>query len=372
MSSRSVSGGATSSAPHTRRVWREWAAQAATSWQPRLCATSSAGRIAGQQHLFEPRHPVAAPRPQPVVLLHALVAVQLPPSGSASGRRRSRASPAAAGHGARSRGVALSLRITVAAILRPHEKAPRVRRRPGRHHRPAHPRVPGRAQRHRGAAASTPTSARTRAERARLLNAADVAFLCLPDAAAREAAALVDNPNTCLIDASTAHRTAPGWAFGLPELAPGQREALRAAKRIANPGCHCHRLHPAAAAAGRCRPGGPRLAGHGDVDHRLFGRRQEDDRAVRRPPPRQVPRQRAARSAAALCAGAQPQARAGNDGPHRPDGEAGVHADRRQLLQGPGGERAAALVAAEARHRRRRRMRATLSSGTTRASVSSA
>jgi N-acetyl-gamma-glutamyl-phosphate reductase len=76
------------------------------------------------------------------------------------------------------------------------------------------------------------------AERARLLNAADVAFLCLPDAAAREAAALVTNPRTCVIDASTAHRTAPGWAFGLPELAPGQRDAIRGAKRIANPGCH--------------------------------------------------------------------------------------------------------------------------------------
>jgi N-acetyl-gamma-glutamyl-phosphate reductase len=76
------------------------------------------------------------------------------------------------------------------------------------------------------------------AERARLLNAADVAFLCLPDAAAREAAAMVDNPATCLIDASTAHRTAPGWAFGLPELAPGQRDLLRTSKRIANPGCH--------------------------------------------------------------------------------------------------------------------------------------
>ena len=75
-------------------------------------------------------------------------------------------------------------------------------------------------------------------ERARLLNAADVAFLCLPDAASREAAAMVTNPNTCLIDASTAHRTVAGWAFGLPELAKGQREAIRAAKRIANPGCH--------------------------------------------------------------------------------------------------------------------------------------
>lgn len=76
------------------------------------------------------------------------------------------------------------------------------------------------------------------AERARLLNAADVAFLCLPDAAAREAAALVTNPRTCVIDASTAHRTAPGWAYGFPELARGQRDALRAAKRISNPGCH--------------------------------------------------------------------------------------------------------------------------------------
>ena len=76
------------------------------------------------------------------------------------------------------------------------------------------------------------------AERARLLNAADVAFLCLPDDAAREAATMVTNPGTCLIDASTAHRVAPGWAFGLPELAPEQRARLRESKRIANPGCH--------------------------------------------------------------------------------------------------------------------------------------
>ena len=76
------------------------------------------------------------------------------------------------------------------------------------------------------------------AERARLLNAADVAFLCLPDAASREAAAMITNPNTCLIDASTAHRTVPGWTYGLPELRAGQRDAIRQAKRIANPGCH--------------------------------------------------------------------------------------------------------------------------------------
>ena len=76
------------------------------------------------------------------------------------------------------------------------------------------------------------------AERKRLINASDVTFLCLPDDAAKEAVTLVDNPNTCIIDASTAHRVNPGWAFGLPELAKEQRAKIRASKRIANPGCH--------------------------------------------------------------------------------------------------------------------------------------
>lgn len=76
------------------------------------------------------------------------------------------------------------------------------------------------------------------AARAKLLNEADVAFLCLPDAAAREAAFMVTSEKTCLIDASTAHRTSPGWVFGLPELCAGQREAIRRSRRIANPGCH--------------------------------------------------------------------------------------------------------------------------------------
>jgi N-acetyl-gamma-glutamyl-phosphate reductase len=83
-----------------------------------------------------------------------------------------------------------------------------------------------------------PDKRKDASERARLLNAADVAFLCLPDMAAKEAAALVANPRTCLIDASTAHRTQAGWAFGLPELAPSQRELIRNSKRISNPGCH--------------------------------------------------------------------------------------------------------------------------------------
>ena len=76
------------------------------------------------------------------------------------------------------------------------------------------------------------------AERKRLMNLADVVFLCLPDAAAKEAVHLVENPNTCIIDASTAHRTAKGWTYGFPELSPAHREAIIKSKRIANPGCH--------------------------------------------------------------------------------------------------------------------------------------
>lgn len=83
-----------------------------------------------------------------------------------------------------------------------------------------------------------PARRKDAAERARLLNAADIAFLCLPDVAAREAAFMVTSEHTCVIDASTAHRTAPGWVYGLPELTPGQREAIRRGRRIANPGCH--------------------------------------------------------------------------------------------------------------------------------------
>lgn len=76
------------------------------------------------------------------------------------------------------------------------------------------------------------------AERGRLINSSDITFLCLPDSAAREAVALVTNPNVRIIDASTAHRTEAGWAYGFPELSAKHREAIRTGKRIANPGCH--------------------------------------------------------------------------------------------------------------------------------------
>ena len=76
------------------------------------------------------------------------------------------------------------------------------------------------------------------AERKKCINAADIVFLCLPDAAAREAVALVENDRTRIIDASTAHRTAEGWAYGFAELSPEHRAAVAAGKRVANPGCH--------------------------------------------------------------------------------------------------------------------------------------
>lgn len=83
-----------------------------------------------------------------------------------------------------------------------------------------------------------PAKRKDSAARAACLNGADIAFLCLPDAAAKESVALVTNPRTCVIDASTAHRVAEGWTYGVPELGASFRAAIRASKRIANPGCH--------------------------------------------------------------------------------------------------------------------------------------
>ena len=74
--------------------------------------------------------------------------------------------------------------------------------------------------------------------RKEMLNCADVAFLCLPDDAAREAVAMVENPSVTVIDASTAHRTLPDWAYGFPELSASFEEKILSSKRIAVPGCH--------------------------------------------------------------------------------------------------------------------------------------
>ncbi|HHB82269.1 MAG TPA: N-acetyl-gamma-glutamyl-phosphate reductase, partial [Devosia sp.] len=74
--------------------------------------------------------------------------------------------------------------------------------------------------------------------RAALLNEADVAILCLPDEAARQSVALIENDTTRVIDASTAFRTAPGWVYGFPEMDKGQGQKIAEAKRVANPGCY--------------------------------------------------------------------------------------------------------------------------------------
>ena len=68
------------------------------------------------------------------------------------------------------------------------------------------------------------------------INRADIVFLCLPDAAAKEAVTLCENSETKIIDASTAHRTVPGWAYGFPELSYDFRKSVEREKRIANPG----------------------------------------------------------------------------------------------------------------------------------------
>ncbi|MCV0396400.1 MAG: N-acetyl-gamma-glutamyl-phosphate reductase [Rhizobiaceae bacterium] len=85
---------------------------------------------------------------------------------------------------------------------------------------------------------SIPTEKRKDAgARAEFLNRADIAILCLPDNAARESVAMIENGATRVIDASTAHRVADGWTYGFPEMDKAQADAVRTARRVANPGC---------------------------------------------------------------------------------------------------------------------------------------
>lgn len=84
----------------------------------------------------------------------------------------------------------------------------------------------------------SPERRKDEAARRALLNSADLAILCLPDAAARDAVALIDNPTVKVIDASTAHRVSAGWVYGFPEMRGGQRQTIAAAKRVSNPGCY--------------------------------------------------------------------------------------------------------------------------------------
>lgn len=75
-------------------------------------------------------------------------------------------------------------------------------------------------------------------ERKKMINSSDFTFLCLPDAASIEAVSMIENPNVRIIDASTAHRTNPEWAYGFPELSESHRKKIVDSKRVAVPGCY--------------------------------------------------------------------------------------------------------------------------------------
>lgn len=83
-----------------------------------------------------------------------------------------------------------------------------------------------------------PSKRKDPSEKKKIMNSVDIVFLCLPDTAACESVALIDNPDVKIIDASTAHRTNPSWDYGFPELSQKHRENIKNSKRVANPGCY--------------------------------------------------------------------------------------------------------------------------------------
>ena len=111
------------------------------------------------------------------------------------------------------------------------------------------------------------------------IHAADIAILCLPDAAARESVALAEGSNTRILDTSTAHRVAPGWAYGFPELSKKHRDAVVSGQYVA--GLPRQRVHCARCAAGRRRADSGGYAAVLLLPDRVQRRRQEDDRPIR-------------------------------------------------------------------------------------------
>ena len=125
-----------------------------------------------------------------------------------------------------------------------------------------------------------PAKRKDLAERKRLLNAADVAILCLPDDAAKESVAMIENDTTRVIDPSSAHRVAEGWVYGFAEMTASQSDLIANARRVTNPGCWPQGPIATAASADRSRPHPRRLPAHRPRHHRLFRRRPPDDRGL--------------------------------------------------------------------------------------------
>ena len=179
--------------------------------------------------------------------------------------------------------------------------------------------------------------------RAEVINAADLAFLCLPDAASREILSRIGG-QVKVLDTSTAFRTAPGWVYGFPEL-HGQREANPRRQPGGGARVPCFGLHRPGPAPGGAGAGPVGLPLHLPQPDRLFRRRQKNDRRIRgRQPPRPL------QHPPGLWPDPAPQAPARDAGGVRPGGPAGVLPHRGRLLFRHGGHRPPADGSAARRH----------------------